>query len=240
MKSISAVVVACLLPLGAGCGGGATASSLTCSVDVSDPSVPGAHIHIEGPDCRVQSAQHHLFSYRIDLDADVPYLSQASIGCGRCRGFTENPMSLVKATVGATTATGAISYCPDCLEGCCPATVSMPVVLRAGSYVGEIDWPGYQWLGPSDTSEPPGPKFPPGKYAVNVLLDVPSVGAIDAKLPIVVFDPSATNQATCRTRGYVYPSGSSLGLTYPAECQSCRCTNGTVTGCPAATCAPSP
>jgi hypothetical protein len=46
--------------------------------------------------------------------------------------------------------------------------------LVPGSYEGTFHWDGRSWAGPSDTGNPKGPPFPPGRYT----LDVSAVGTV--------------------------------------------------------------
>ena len=43
-----------------------------------------------------------------------------------------------------------------------------PLVVRKGVYPHTFQWDGKNWRGPSDTSVPKGPPFPPGVYTLSV------------------------------------------------------------------------
>ena len=43
-----------------------------------------------------------------------------------------------------------------------------PLVIRKGVYPRTFQWDGRNWRGPSDTSVPKGPPFPPGIYTLSV------------------------------------------------------------------------
>jgi hypothetical protein len=59
------------------------------------------------------------------------------------------------------------TYC-ICDEGLCAPPADTPVTLSAGTYVTTFAWDGKNWLGPSDTGNPKGPAFPPGKYTLTL------------------------------------------------------------------------
>jgi hypothetical protein len=42
------------------------------------------------------------------------------------------------------------------------------VRLAAGRYAGTFEWTGKNWQGPSDTRNPMGEPFPPGRYSFEV------------------------------------------------------------------------
>jgi len=205
-----------------------TPRSESCAVDVTDASLPGVRVHLEGDRCRVQTDRHHVFRYRIEVDDAIPYTAADSAGgCGRCGGYTDDPLTLVDIRVDDG---NAVQYC-QCDVGCCPPITEHEVTLRAGDADGELDWPGRQWQGPSDTNQPLGAPFPPGDYHVRLTFSVPGVGKISAALPIEVFAPAvASGEAACKVDGDVYPSGST-GVPDPASCNTCSCDDGLVTAC---------
>lgn len=173
-----------------GCGSGKqsatdAARDPTCWVDATDPSLPGARIHVEGDRCRVPTARHAAFRYTVELTSPITYHAEDSGGsCGRCSGYTEDPASLIDVALG----NDQIRYCATCDEGCCPPTKPGPAIsLALGTTARTFDWPGYQWNGPSDTDTPLGTPFPAGTYHLSVSLSVPEVGAVVAQLPVVVF-----------------------------------------------------
>lgn len=79
----------------------------------------------------------------------------------------------------------AILYC-ICDEGCCAPQPSYEVTpVPSTTTTWSFDWPGRQWMGPSDTNEPYGPPFPPGDYFATVTYTYDE-GSITVKLPIHV------------------------------------------------------
>lgn len=49
-----------------------------------------------------------------------------------------------------------------------PAPAMKPVTITKGARDYRLDWDGRNWQGPSDTSNPKGPPFPPGRYTITV------------------------------------------------------------------------
>jgi hypothetical protein len=153
-----------------------------CSVDVTDPSVPGGRLHVEADSCRLKVGEGQVFRYRVELAAPISYVAPDSGGaCGRCGGYTADPATLIDVSVGS----GSARYCL-CDVGCCGPTVATPVTIPAGSLSATFDWPGRQWSGPSDTSSPLGPPFPVGGTFAEISFRVPGVGRIDAQLPLII------------------------------------------------------
>lgn len=193
-----------------------------CSVAATSPDLPGLTVHVEADRCRIPVGEGETFRYLIEVQQGIAYTAVDSQGgCGRCGGYTSDPLSLTEATVGE----GPVDYC-ECDVGCCPPTEATPQLLALGSYVDSLQWPGRQWQGPSDTDQPLGPAFPVGSYAAEVKVDVPGVGAVIARLPIEVFDPDSTSrQRACQVSQAVYASGDGP-FQDPFSCNQCTCTDG--------------
>ncbi|MDB4990377.1 MAG: hypothetical protein JWN04_5555, partial [Myxococcaceae bacterium] len=153
-----------------------------CSVDATSHELLGASIHIEADDCSFRSGEGGKFRYRVELPSTIDYAVPASQGCGSCAQDRTDPGALVVARVG----TSSMQYCPTCDVGCCSPDHAAQWTLKAESYDAVLDWPGRTWSGPSDTNTPLGGAFAPGRYEVDVTLDVPGVGKLTALLPIVV------------------------------------------------------
>jgi hypothetical protein len=162
------------------------AGSVPCAVDATDPSVPGARLHVEADRCRVQSDRTHEFRYTLELDealaAEVP---DSHGSCGIC-GVNADPRSLVRFQIGSPLEP---HYC-ECAGGCCPPTSAHSQPLDTGVFEQTIVWPGRQWNGASDTSEPLGPPFPPGVFSLKVTFNVLGNGSLTASLPLEVFAES--------------------------------------------------
>jgi len=52
--------------------------------------------------------------------------------------------------------------------GLSPAPAMKPVTITKGARAYRLEWDGRNWQGPSDTSMPKGPPFPPGRYTITV------------------------------------------------------------------------
>lgn len=153
-----------------------------CSVDATSSELSGARIHIEADDCSFRPGEGGRFRYRVELPSSIDYEVAASESCGLCAQDRTDPSALVVARVG----TGSTSYCPTCDVGCCAPDRAAQWTLQARSYEAVLEWPGRAWNGPSDTLRPLGAAFAPGRYDVDVTLQIPGVGRLTALLPIVV------------------------------------------------------
>jgi hypothetical protein len=153
-----------------------------CTFDATSAALPGARLHVEADTCVVPSGQPLEIRYRLELDTAIEYTAPSSGGgCGHCGGYGSDPLALVSYRVG----NAERHYCL-CDVGCCAPTEAEPHSLSPGSYEGSIEWPGNEWNGPSDTSEPLGPAFSPGAYGIEIKLEVPVVGNLIADLPLRV------------------------------------------------------
>lgn len=161
----------------------ADAATHPCSVDATDPSLPGVSVHVEADRCNFKSGQAAQFRYRVTLTQSIPYTAPASQGCGSCSPYSADASARISYTIGNSS--GSVRYC-ICDTGCCAPNASAAFTLAPKTVNGTIDWPGRQWQGPSDTANPYGAAFPPGSYDVSVGMSVPGVGGTTAKLPITV------------------------------------------------------
>ena len=205
---------------GHGDGDGDGDSGADCSVEATDDSLPGVTVRVEGDSCTVVAGEDSVFRYRIGLEQPIDYIQPASMGCGPCGD------SLISYEIGR----GVVFYA--LLDvGCCPPVDEEDKTLAAESITGMIEWPGVQWRGPSDTSEPLGPLFPHGEYGVRVTINVPGKGAVIAELPIsvVASDPLKEGRP-CLAARYGYPSGDTT-FPDPTSCNTCSCDDGEVTAC---------
>lgn len=80
---------------------------------------------------------------------------------GGCGAAASSGLILFESLSG-----GAQSYCL-CDTGLCPGG-DTTTDLVAGDYPGEFSWTGRNWAGPSDTGNPMGEPFPPGRYTLTV------------------------------------------------------------------------
>jgi hypothetical protein len=177
-----------------------------CSIDARDPRLPGVTLHVESDRCQIPFGEGQHFTWKLELDQSIDYTTMDSSGaCGRCGA--ENDSDAVELVDYAIEGNSQ-RYCV-CDVGCCPPTTAHAAQLAAGSSSHDIDWPGRQWNGPSDTSQPYGDFFPVGHYAVDVTFAVPGVGTLKAALPIEVV-PRAAGSTSCPD-----------GTTYGKSCMQC-------------------
>jgi hypothetical protein len=195
-------------------------ASTPCSIEVEDPALPGVRLRVEGDRCRVRTGREHEFRYTLVVDQAITYTAFATPSCGKCGGYSDDPLSLVDYSIGG----GDTWYCL-CDVGCCPPTSAVTQTLQTGTFEGVIVWPGRAWNGPSDTAQPLGPPFAPGDYNVSVTFDIPSGGALTARLPIEVFGEPPDSDASCEVGGRVYASGDE-GIDDPQSCNTCACADG--------------
>ncbi len=153
-----------------------------CSVDATDPSLPGVTVHLESDTCTFVTGDTGQFRYAVTVDQALAFETVSSGGaCGLCG----DPADIDTWTAFALSGEGG-QYCPECDIGCCAPTAVMPASVGPEMTSHTIDWPGLQWSGPSDTSVEPSGAFPPGDYEANVTFRLPGLGAVIASLPVKV------------------------------------------------------
>jgi hypothetical protein len=197
-----------------------------CSIDATDPSLPGATLHVKSDRCRIPFGKGQRFTWTLELQDPIDYVTKDSGGsCGSCSGETAGGLTTYEIHGDH------IRYC-ECLQGCCAPTTAHDVTLKKGKTSQTIDWPGRDWNGPSDTGIPIGGFFPVGHYAVDVTFEVPDVGKVIASLPIEVVDATGMHSgpADCAAHGRVYPSGAQ-NIKDPRSCNYCKCIDGQLTEC---------
>jgi len=158
----------------------------TCRVEGVVGTLPGVRISIEADKCVFRVREGGEFRYRVSVAPGMePTLHVAAgIDWGDCNICGADPLTCVQEWVGSD----AAHYC-ECDIGLCDRPpVDLYVTLLAGDFAGVLVWPGVSWDGPSDTSSPYGPPFPPGSYEVRIsLVETGSPGrSVVARLPIEV------------------------------------------------------
>jgi hypothetical protein len=154
-----------------------------CSVDASDPSLPGVTIHLEADRCDFFEGQGGQFRYRVEQTQSLDFNSPADDqGTGKCWELTDL-VAWVSFVIGNETQS---LYCPACDEGPCPPNDATAVTLPATELDRTVLWPGLQWHGESDTYEVPSGTFAPGAYTASVTMALPDLGEVKASLPITV------------------------------------------------------
>jgi hypothetical protein len=153
-----------------------------CSVDATDPSLPGVTVHLESDRCSYVQGQGGEFRYTVESTEALDFTTTSSGGaCGLC-GAAEVLDTWTQFTISGLEA----SYCETCTVGCCPPTEAVPTELTAQSINEVVTWPGLQWSGPSDTGNMPSGVFAVGDYVASVKVVIPGRGQVVAELPIYV------------------------------------------------------
>jgi len=163
MRAIATLAAVLSFSFGlAGCGEG---SSNDAAADCVSSGVSELGIKIEFPKqaCTFSLAQAAAgidLAYQVVVENDVSEM--VPTGQSSCPAPGPSGLYVFERVSGA-----GQSYC-ICDTGLCPAPPSTPVVIAQGTTSGTFSWDGTNWNGPSDTGNPKGPAFPPGKYTVVV------------------------------------------------------------------------
>jgi hypothetical protein len=148
-------------------------------------SLPGVSLDLSGnpPVITLEQAAHGVtFVYRTRIEMDLPGVTSPPLDAGRC----DQPDASGLAVLEMITGDGR-TYCL-CDTGLC-APRDYRVDLAAGEYEGSFEWDGREWFGPSDTSNPKGPPFPPGTYQIRLTASGTYRNGGGAEVP---WDASAT------------------------------------------------
>lgn len=162
-----------------------------CAVEDVTGDVPGVTISIRSDACVYARGTAAAFHYEVTASATTPAITipDSGGGCGDCEGHTTDPASFVRWSIGGTSAGGeSQDYC-ICDVGCCAPTQTATIQLDALESAATIDWQGREWSGPSDTGNPMGELFLPGRYDVVVTFEGYAAGSVQARLPIEIVDP---------------------------------------------------
>ena len=157
---------------------GACTDPLPCGTTQTSAALPGVSIAVSTDTCTFAAGAAGTFTYVTTIKDPLTFTTAPHAGC---TPTTSDPASFIVTEVLGTNA----RYCPTCDVGTCPEDPGEDITIPAGTYMGQLNWPGRQWDGPSDTGKQLGPAFPPGSYTVHVQFTIPA-GVIDAKLPITV------------------------------------------------------
>jgi hypothetical protein len=137
---------------------------VTCLDDLTS-NLAGVRIVLMPPKCIFSLAEASvgiLFSYQVEVAQDVPGVLPTSQTTG-CTPGKSGLMELAEVTGNGQ------SYSPSDLGPPWPSCQNVATfTLKQGAYFDQFLWPGVNWSGPSDTSNPYGPPFPPGIYTVRV------------------------------------------------------------------------
>jgi hypothetical protein len=169
----------------AGCGSIDAPPESPCSACSQPGAITGVSVCISSNTCVYEQGKGGTFKYNVEVGPAAPMLHiEATTGCSFCGQFSSDPLSFTSYAISGNGA----QYCL-CDTGCCPPQQAQAITLTQGKFEASFDWPGKQWSGPSDTSQPLGAPFPPGSYTVQVAFSGAAEGSVTAKLPIQVVSP---------------------------------------------------
>lgn len=161
-----------------------------CAVEGVTGTLPGVTLTIRADSCVFERGTGGTFTYEVTATADAPAITvpDSGGGCGRCGAYTTDPLSFTRYAIGGSSAGGTEQgYCL-CDVGCCPPTQERTIQLDAITSTDAFQWSGRTWEGPSDTGNPMGDFFLPGRYEVRVGFSGFAQGGATAVLPIEVID----------------------------------------------------
>jgi hypothetical protein len=101
-------------------------------------------------------------NYSVNVVSDVPEMCPEPQDWGHCAPAGPSGLCPFEEISGH----GQSYSLRDC--GRCAARPAQAVEIRKGSYPLSFEWDGRNWNGPSCTSDPKGPPFPPGTYSLKV------------------------------------------------------------------------
>ncbi|MGE5183710.1 MAG: hypothetical protein ACM31C_16675 [Acidobacteriota bacterium] len=161
-----------------------------CAVEGVTGMLPGVTLAIRSASCVYSVGDQAQFTYEVTTDASVPAITtpDGGGGCGSCQVRSTDPLSWVTWRIGGAAPDGTSQdYC-ICDTGCCPPDRMQTIQPVTAMETATIGWDLRNWNGPSDTSNPEGPYFPPGVYAVNVTFGGFASGSVTASLPVEILE----------------------------------------------------
>jgi hypothetical protein len=162
-------------------------SAKPCSTASGPGTIPGVSISISSSRCVYHVGEAAEFTYAITTDANVPPIEiMAGSGCGSCTKPSEDPLSFVDYQIGGPAPGGEQQVYCVCDVGCCLPDEAATIMLPATTASANVQWSGRNWSGPSDTGNPEGDFFLPGKYGVVVTFNGRAQGSVTATLPIEI------------------------------------------------------
>jgi hypothetical protein len=192
MHARIAVLIGCL-----GCGSSSmpseggdayvqTLPDAPCSVDNVTGTLPGVSITISSERCVYRRGERATFSYRVAADANVPAIEVPETSSCSCAYRTPALETWVAYSIGGMSAAGERQIYCLCDTGCCAPRGATTVQPSVGMLDRKIEWSGRTWNGPSDTGNPEGDFFRPGRYSVSVNFTGYGQGNVLAELPIEI------------------------------------------------------
>ena len=142
---------------------GTPTDPFTCG-DPPPTELPGVSFDFSGvPDTitLAEAAAGVLFRYSVLIEENLHGVISFPLDAGGCADPGVSGLKVLEVISG-----GGQMYCL-CDTGLCGPQIE-PMDLVEGSYKAAFEWTGRNWSGPSDTSNPMGPPFPPGRYLFEV------------------------------------------------------------------------
>ncbi len=130
----------------------------------AESTLPGASFDLSGNPPAItleQAARGVAFVYRTVLAEDLRGVTASPLDGGRCDRPDASGLAVLEVISG-----DGQTYCLCDVGRCAPHEEALD--LRAGVYEAVFEWDGRNWHGPSDTSNPKGDPFPPGKYELRL------------------------------------------------------------------------
>lgn len=159
-----------------------------CAVENVTGTVSGVTLAIRSDACVYKRGSSATFRYEVTATANTPPIKVPARTACECSDRTADPASLLHWSIHGTSPAGDEKRYCICDVGCCPPGPAQKIQLDARESSGTIEWPGREWNGPSDTGNPLGDVFPPGRYEVSVIFEGYDAGTVEAKLPIEIID----------------------------------------------------
>jgi len=158
-----------------------------CAVEGVTGTLPGVTLAVRSSSCVYKRGTPATFTYEVTTTGVPPItLPQNTGGCSDCGVYTTDPLSFTSYSIGGTSAGGEHQQYCLCDVGCCFGTNGQQVQVEATTKTYSIDWTGHEWDGPSDTGNPQGDAFLPGRYDVFVTFKGFDQGLVEATLPIEI------------------------------------------------------
>ncbi len=166
-----------------------TLPSGPCAVEGVTGAVAGVTLAIRSSSCVYPRGTAAHFTYEVTTSGVPPLDVPSSTGCGPCVRPSAEPMSWLRWRVEGMSPAGEYQRYCLCDTGCCPPLQTSTIQVSSTTQSATIDWSGRVWDGPSDTGNPEGDYFAPGRYAVVVTFAGFEAGEVRAELPIEVISP---------------------------------------------------
>jgi hypothetical protein len=159
-----------------------------CALENVTGTIPGVSLTVRSGSCVFKRGTPAAFTYEVTTTAATPAITipDSGGGCSSCRGYTTDPITFTGWIIDGTSAGGENQQYCVCDVGCCAPTQAETVQVTVTKSTKTIDWSGKTWSGPSDTGNPEGDFFLPGRYTVHVSFAGFDQGLVEVALPIEI------------------------------------------------------